>query len=572
MFFAVVAVLCVSVCQAGDGPLPEAAGTSMVTSSIYLWKGDQYLRQGEVDLATECYLKASRYMRTSPSPHFALARVYLQRSPMDAFLEFARGLQLLISDFFYQSIVVSNLMVILLVAAGAAIYVAVIVIVVRHSRTVWLAIILNLPPHWIGRYPSMVIMACVFAFFLILSGRSLLGILTWTIVMGCGLLWRFASASERRTVISFAIFLVLFGLILDSTTLIISTQHPDSPLRLAALGDRVGREKLERTLVEQRTPSRRDPVNDFMQGLQLVRTGKYVRAIERLELASKSDKDNAAILNNLGVAFHGLGQFAQAKAKFEEALRSSPREAVIHYNYSQTLNALLQYDLAQEELAKASTLDFDLTRALITEETGSSLVPMNLQTRVLWQLAMATERRVISMEYHPVESGSAGTGVLILLAGLAIAAMRKTKCPARCEICGCTVQTRVTKRRRKDILCPGCRLIKTNNANDHDRLEHQIRDRIGRLQLRRTVLRVVIGLLIPGSTYHLSGKRFKGFMVSVSVFSLLILAVSGGALIKPVPQLKLDSLTGWTLPAFILAYAIYAWRSTVAAVKNAKET
>jgi tetratricopeptide (TPR) repeat protein len=567
-----ITVLWASMCVADAGLTEEPSGPSIVASDIYVWKGDQHMREGRLDLATECYLKASRYMRTSPSPHFALARVYVRRSPMDAFLEFATGLKLLISDFFYQSLIVSNLMVIALLAASAAIYIAVMVIVIRHSRTVWLSAMLSMPPVLKGRYPSTVILASILAFFVILSGRSPVGVITWTAVVGCGLLWRFASASERRTVVGFAVFLVLVGVILKSTMLIVSTQHPDSPLRLAALADRVGMKALDRAFDGRPTLEKGGAVNNFMQGLQYVTAGKYARAIERLEAASETDPDNAAILNNLGVALYGLGRFEQARKKFEEAVEFGPREAVIHYNYSQTLNELLRYDLAQEELAKASLLDFDLTRTLMTERDASSLVPMNLQTRMLWQLALDADRSVVSIDYHPVESGVAGTLVLIALAGLAVGAMRKADCPARCEMCGRSVESRLTKRRRKDILCNECLRIKTASANDHERLEHEYRCRMDKLRLRRTALNVVVGLLVPGSTYHLSGRRFKGFMTSFAVFSLLILALTDGALIKPVPQLKIDPLTGWALPLFVLVYAVYAWRSTVIAVQTARET
>ncbi|MFH1312278.1 MAG: tetratricopeptide repeat protein [Candidatus Eisenbacteria bacterium] len=572
LVFAAITVLWPAMCLADDGLPEDTSGPSLVVSELYVWKGDQHLREGREDLATESYLKASSYMRTSPSPHFALARVYLKRSPMDAFLEFATGLQLLISDFFYQSLVVSNLMVIALLAAGAGIYIAVMVIVVRHSRTVWLSTVLSIPPVLRGRYPAMVIIACLSAFFVLLSGRSVMGIITWTAVIGCGLLWRFASVSEKRTVVSFFVFLILLGVMLDATTLVVSTQHPDSPLRLASLADRLGRKELESILEAESTVTEPDAVNEFMQGFRYVMAGNYMRAIEHLEVALKSDPDNAAILNNLGVAFHGLGWFDTARQKFERAVVLSPREAVIHYNYSQTLNELLHYEQAQQELAKASLLDFDLTRTLMTEESGARLVPMNLQARVLWQLALSADRRVVGIDYHPVESGLTGTLIMVVLAGAAFVAMRRADCPARCEVCGCSVLTRVTKRRRKDILCPNCHRIRARSANDHDRLEQELNGRLGKLKLMKICFNVVVGLLVPGTTYHLSGKRFKGFMVSFGLFSLMILALAGGAVIKPVPQLRLDPLTGWALPAFVLAYAVYAWRSTVTAIRSARET
>lgn len=561
-----------SVCLADDGAPADSTASPIVISNVYAWKGDQLLREGRLDSATESYLKASGFMRTSPVPHFRLAKIYLRTSLMDSFLEFATGLQLLISDFFYQSLVVSNLLVILFLAAGAGIYVAVLIIVFRHARTVWFATVISLPERLKGRYPSIIIIASLLAFFVLLSGRSLIGIVTWTAMVGCGLLWRFASSSDKRTVIGFVIFLAVFGFLFESTGLIVSTQHPDSALRLAAMADVVGEDNLERAFGQRRQTAIYEPINEFMRGLLYLRAHDYAPAIGHFNLAAKYAPDNAAILNNLGVAHHGLGQYRRAMARFQDALKVGPREALIHYNYAQTLNALLHYEIAQEELAKASTLDFDLTRSLITQQETSSLVPMNLQTRVLWQLALDDDSRILRLDYHPVESGSVGTLILVALTILAAVLIRKARCPARCEICGCGVTVPVTRRKRKDVLCRDCQAIKVRFANDHDQLEHRIRHKLARLRLSRTVLRVLAGLFVFGSAHHLSGKRLRGFMTSVAMFSLLVLALSDGALIQPVPQLRLDPIGSWALPAFILAYAIYAWRSTVIAIRSVKES
>lgn len=561
----------VSVCSAADDTGAGLSDSSLLLSNIHMWKGEQYEHQGKPELATEQYLKAAGYLRSSPDPHFALARIYVRRSFMDAFLELATAMKLLISDFFYQSAVVSNILVILILAFGAAFYIAVIIIVARHIKTLWLSAIISIPPRLKGRYPQIIIMASVLSFFLLLSSRSPVSLITWGVVVGCALVWRFANASEKRTIISFMIFLVLIGFALQFSGRILSTQHPQSPLRTAALADRIGEESLQRVFSAPARKSRYDPIVDFMRGYLLLRSGEYSLAIERLNLASKFAPHNAAILNNLGVAFHGLGRYEQAGLRFEEALKGAPREAIVHYNYSQTLNAMLHYDLAQEEMAEASALDFDLTRSLLTRRETSSPVPMNLQTRVLWQLALNSKDRAIDLGYHPIEAGAGGTVLLIVIAAVAVMLMRKVNCPARCEVCGCAVETRMTKRKHKDRLCPSCLNIKTLNANDHREMEVEYDRRLRSLATRSATLRIVLGLIIPGAAYHLAGKRFKGFMASAVMAALLILALSGGAVIRVVPTLTASPAIRWTLPAFAIAYAIYAWRSCVTAIRSVRE-
>jgi tetratricopeptide (TPR) repeat protein len=551
---------------------PEPAGDPLLMSNIHVWKGDELLRQGQTEAATESYLRASQYMRTSPDPHFALARAYLKNSLMDSFLEFATGLKLLVSGFFHQSIIVSNLLIILIVAIGGGIYVAVLVIVVRHARTMWLSATLSLPLRLKGKHPQAILMGIILAFFVLVSGLSIIGIVTWVSVIGCGLVWRFASVSEKRSIVGFAIFLIALAFFQNFTSAVISTQHPESPLRLAALADRIGDQRLESAFGEDTREARYDPIAEFMQGFLSLKSGEYAEAIEHFNIASKFTPNNAAILNNLGVAYHRLGRHRQAESKFQEALRFGPREAVIYYNRSQTLNSLLRYDEAEQALAKASALDFELTRSLMTGAEDTGPVPLNLQTRVLWQLAIDGDDYLIALSYHPVETGLGGAILLILLTGLAAAFMRRAKCPARCEVCSAAVETQLTRRKRRDVLCPRCLEIKIRNAGDHRELEQEFDRRLARLQTREMILRIIGGLVIPGSTYHLSGRRFKGFAVSVVIFALLVLALNGGALLKVVPGLKIDPIAAWPLPLFIVVYALYAWRSSITAIRSLAET
>jgi tetratricopeptide (TPR) repeat protein len=550
----------------------DPGGDPMLLSNVYVWKGDELLRQGRIEEATESYLSASQYMRTCPAPHFALARVYLKSSLMDAFLEQATGMKLLISGFFHQSIVASNLLILLILAIGGGIYAAVFIVIVRHARTLWLSAMISLPPRLKGKYPQAILMGIILAFFVVISRFSIIGIVTWMAVIGCGLVWRFASMSEKRSIVGFVVFLIVLALILNFTAAVISTQHPESPLRLAALADRVGDRTLERAFGENRHRTRYDPIAEFMRGYLSLRSADYGQAIEHFNLASKLTPNNAAILNNLGVAYHKLGRHRLAESRFQEALRFGPREAIIHYNYSQTLNALLRYDEAEQALARASALDFELTRSLMTGAKDAGPVPMNLQTRVLWQLAVGGDDHLFALTYHPIESGIGGAIVLILLTGLGAAFMRRAKCPARCEVCGAAVETQLTKRKRRDVLCPRCLEIKIRNAGDHRELEQEFDRRLNRLQVREMVLRIIAGLIVPGCTYHLSGKRFKGFAISVVMFALFILAVRDGALIKVVPELNIDPVAGWALPVFIAVYALYAWRSSVTAIRSLAET
>ncbi len=571
LVFIAVALLLTGTCRAEDTETLELTGDSVLRSKTHLWKGQRYLEEGNVEKATEHFLLASRHMRTSPEPHFALARVYLRRSLMDAFLEFSTGTKYLITDFFYQSLLVSNLILVTLIALGLAIYLATLVVVVRHAREVTYSVILSLSSRFHGWNFKSIVLGCVVAFVILLWGKSIIGIVTWMAVVGAALSWRFTNSSERKIIAGFAAFLILFTVAMGLSARIVSTQHPDSPLRLAALADRIGDERLTRSLTHNADASRFDPITEFIRGLVHLREGNQAQAIERFTLASKFAPENASILNTLGVAYHGLGKYYDATAKFKEALRAGPREAVIHYNYSQTLNALLQYDLAQEELSRASTLDFDLTRRQVTDRDAPALLPMNLQTRVLWQLTMNPENQVILGNYHPIESGALGAFVLLILSCTALLLMRNAKVPARCEVCGVLLQQQVTKRKRKDLLCPACDGIKVANAENNKQIEAGLEARLKRMCNLEIMKRSALGLLLPGTCHMLSGKRSKGFALSFAIFALLLLALGNGRLIRPIPHFGAGGGSAWALVVFVVVYCIYAWRSIVLAINSVSE-
>ena len=568
--FIVIMLLLTGLCSAQESMQAQEQENSTLQYSIHMWKGERSLRSGDPEQASEHFLMASRYHRTSPEPHFALARVYMRSSFMDSFLEFATGIKLLLSDFLYQSLLVSNLILVLLIATGLTIYTGAAIVVFRHARTVWHSIIITLSPSVKGWCLKAIVIGCILSFFVILSGRSLIGVATWTLVVGMALCWRFARSGERRVLIVLVVFVALFGLILNAGSRVLSTQHPDSPVRAAAMVGRIEDDTLEERISGIETSPQFNPMIEFMRGLVALKNERYAQAVERFSVAHKFAPHDPAIMNNLGVAFHGLGHYEDAVAKYRQALRFAPREALIHYNYAQTLNALLQYDLAQEELAKASTLDFDLTRTLVTQKDVPKLVPMNPQTRILWKLALEQDGGLARVSYNPLESGPAGTIVLIALAVALLVLMRRAKVPARCDICGTTVQSQVSRRRRKEFLCPACQRIKEGEATNES-VERDLEQRLRTRDTHEAVKRIVLGLIVPGSAHYLSGRRSKGLALAFLIFTLLVVTLGHGALIKPIPNLGAHPTPGWPLPLFVIIYALYCWRATVTAIRSVQE-
>lgn len=552
--------------------VPQAAGEydPLLMSNLYVWKGYQYLADGEYASAVESFAEAAMLSPTSPEPHFGLARAYRHNSFIDSLLEYMIGVKFLISDFYYQSLFVANLTLILLAAVAISLYRGVLIVIFRNWSATWVSAVLTLSP-WIGkRYVELVLGAGVAAFFILLPGKSVLGVLTWAAVVGGALTWRCASRPERRLVIAFVVLLVVLGPAFEWTSRIISTHHPRSPFRMAAIADKTLDERFEETLHVSGARRKYDPLNAFTRGLFYLRMLDYENAIEFFNMADRLQPHNAAILNNKGVAFHGLGRYTEAGVSFEEALKYEPSEAIIHYNYAQTLNQLLHFDVAEEELEIASTLDFNLVRSLLSAPVPPAPIAVNLQSGALWKLASTSSEKEFKTDYHPVESGTVGTIVLVVLAGSLLAASYRFKTPARCDICGAQVPENIARRKRKEIACRNCARIMQNSVGDSDELEATLDLRLARLHWRRTALRLVLGLMVPGSSYHLCGQRMKGTLMAILLYGMFILVLTGGSIINRLPRFWTGS--GVTIIIlFICVYAVYAWRSTVLVLRQARQ-
>jgi tetratricopeptide (TPR) repeat protein len=568
--YALILLLALGACRAAEQASVQA-GDPEVLSNLAMWEGHRFLKQDRPDLAADSFRKAADYMRTSPYPHFLLAKLYFRRSLMNAVLEFGTGVKLLLADFSYQSLLVANILLAALIAVAISMYLAVFVILARHARTVWFSALLTLSPRLGEKYVKIVIAGAVVCFLIALSGLSIVAMATWTAVIGCGLAWRYASASERKMIIGFGVFLIALVPAFDITARVVSTQHPGSPTKIAARAGETTEAEFTRAAETNNILAENDPIGEFMRGMLYLKSADYSLAIEHFNIASKFTHNNGAILNNIAIAFHNLGKYKEAQTTFENALKFAPREALIHYNYSQTLNALMYYDLAQNELTKASSLDFDMTRSLVTAKDKVELVPMNLANGVLWELAMDPANRILRAGYHPTEGGWPGVMLLCLLTGAGVVMMRNARLPARCYVCDAVVKAQVAKRKRREVICPECRAIKQSNAEDQDTLEKNIEGRVTKLEMHRSILAIVLGLVLPGCAYHLLGSKAKGLVMSVAVFILAVFVASGGGPMRPEPQLNVGRGAAGAVILFLIVYAVCAWRSIALVARKGEE-
>ncbi len=110
-------------------------------------------------------------------------------------------------------------------------------------------------------------------------------------------------------------------------------------------GDHHRAERNYRTLCEEAPKDAR-----YCQrlGVVLIREGKMKEGIETLEKARELDKDNIAILNDLGYAYSVEGQFFEAEAILREAMKIDSRNERTQNNLAMVLGYMGKTDEAYE--------------------------------------------------------------------------------------------------------------------------------------------------------------------------------------------------------------------------------
>ena len=73
---------------------------------------------------------------------------------------------------------------------------------------------------------------------------------------------------------------------------------------------------------------------EMREGVKAAQRGYWQEALFRFERAHNVDPKNAAILNNLAVAFEALGRYAEALATYKQALQDTPKSSAIRKNYA----------------------------------------------------------------------------------------------------------------------------------------------------------------------------------------------------------------------------------------------
>jgi tetratricopeptide (TPR) repeat protein len=354
-----------------------------------------------------------------------------------------------------------------------------------------------------------------------------------------GMLWPSARLRERSLFVTLT--LVLAGMPLLTATLdrVSSPLHedrapfygvpqlqtePDSPELLAS--------------VEARAAAH--PDNAFLAfaaGWLAQRHGDAAasEAHYRAELLLRPDDDRA--LNNLGNALAAQGRSAEALDCYTRATQIQPRNAAAHFNASQIHTLDYDFHLANEELAKATALDFELVKTYQAERAEAkwtALVDQWISTRDFWR----------AMRRAPFSTGAVGAlpplwrgriecsgwafsliALAVAIAALGLGLWMNRAIPVRgCGNCGTPVCRRCAERKRTLALCSTCAMIESRSKSpEFGRVllgQHR-----RRLQQRRAALYRVLGVLVPGLGYLPYRKLIRPIVAFAVLAALVCLSI-----------------------------------------------
>lgn len=228
----------------------------------------------------------------------------------------------------------------------------------------------------------------------------------------------------------------------------------------------------EERLAQLRQLTARHPENPFLHfstAWMAYRGQLYPLAKEEFEATGRLWPNEPRIPNNLGNLAEIAGQPDEAERLYRQAAGLDPDWAMPHYNLGQLFTREFRYAEASEELARATSFDFDLVRNLQAEaqaHPGEALPAAWgwLAPRTFWNALLSQPTHGVPRVppgwdawFELRGTGIVALTVLLTLLGAALGLVVRAKLPVRhCSNCDEAVCRRCAARRRDRVYCTGC--------------------------------------------------------------------------------------------------------------------
>lgn len=521
---------------AAPGPPPE-----LVRAQTAYRQGREAQARGRITEAQNLFREAASLDPNFPDPRFALAVSYLPFRPQAAVSAAADGFRTQCRTFRGQHLLILNSALLLLaILAGGIIATSTLIAVrrLRHFQHPLQEVIgKRLPP-----------VAAATAAWLLIAQPVLWGLgLFLLLTLSLGLLWCHQNPGEKRISIALLALSLIVPFSFHGLSRLAAPLNPESvPYLLSAASESPDQPGLGDALTRATTQNPSDPGPHVALGLLAEQRSDWTLAEAEYREALELGGPPGRIRNNLGNVLLQAGKPAQAVEEYDRAVAADASLAAPHLNLAQACAILLRFDRVDEEIRKASALDFEGVRASLSTGDPGARKPVSLgvSPRELWEATLHSQvgyslglPRTLAWLYGGSLKILPVLALLLFGIGFFVGQRIHRFLPTYdCSNCGAVVCRKCLRRVRRRAYCAQCGdTILALKTSEFTRmlLDRRLRED----PWPKKLAHFVSVLVIPGWEAVRRGRPFVGLVLMTAFMGLLIPMVLKGLPIRSVPSL-----------------------------------
>ena len=314
-----------------------------------LLQAEGELARGRLAEAIALGEKAQNFSPDSPIPHFFLSRAYWTQNKADILNVSSRyfsALKLSVGDFWFLFYMIGSFFLIVFAA------------LIFSFLTFFLYSLLSYGPLWVHQITEgfrgfLHPVSAAFLFFVLLAAPFILGFpIIWFLLFFVFLFWGFYNRQEKGIAIFFSLGIGMAFWILPALSSFITGKSP------ALLNHMVRNQQADFFWT---APSSESDASDWralaIQASYETGWGNYARAKALYEEALSKNPTSPLILNNIGNIFFYMKDYSEAIERYRQAGAVSPGLVSAYYNMGQTYREMLAFDEGNQKYLEAKKVD-----------------------------------------------------------------------------------------------------------------------------------------------------------------------------------------------------------------------